>query len=182
MAGGDSLRAKNGIMPAHLRDLTGMHFGKVTVIRLAPRERGHTWWFCVCDCTPGREVKIRSCVLTRARGAKSCGCLKRQNAGTFTRKPDQDIGYVAAHDRIRKEHGLAAERQCVSCPDQAADWALKREAREKGMESSGLHAGLPFSPDPADYQPMCRSCHSSYDKSHKAGGVSSPAGSVLRRV
>lgn len=101
-------------------------------------------------------------VLTREeRPARSCGCLKRNNAGTFERKPDGEIGYLAAHDRVYRARGIATAHPCVSCPAQAKDWALRKDAGTRQIDPG---TGYAFSPDPDDYQPMCRSCHSRYDR------------------
>jgi hypothetical protein len=102
-------------------------------------------------------------VLTRQKGIRNCGCLKRENAAALARKPDDEIGYLAAHDRVRKARGRAQLHRCVSCGQTATNWAYKKDAKTKRTEASGPFAGHPFSPDPTDYQPMCRSCHNSYD-------------------
>ncbi|MGW2010926.1 winged helix-turn-helix domain-containing protein [Streptomyces nigrescens] len=150
-------------MANHLRDLTGRRLGTLTVVRRAPVDRGRTYWFCICACSPNREVRIRMDVLLRENGIRNCGCLKRERAAALSRKPDDQIGYGAAHSRVHKARGSARMRLCVSCASGAVDWALKKDAQAMRVNQSGPWAGLPFSPSPDDYQPMCRSCHNSYD-------------------
>jgi hypothetical protein len=94
---------------------------------------------------------------------RNCGCLKNEKAAQAARKPDDVIGYGSAHDRVRKMRGHARTHLCVSCAEKAADWALRKDAQTRRVEQSGPSAGYPFSPNPDDYQPMCRSCHNSYD-------------------
>ena len=57
-------------------DLSGQHFGKLTVIERVPKPDGShstsAFWLCQCEC--GTKKIISSAVL-RAGKAKSCGCL-----------------------------------------------------------------------------------------------------------
>lgn len=69
-----------------VRDLTGMSFGRLTVISELPERHvtssGRTYvkWRCRCDC--GVEVDVVGTYLTSG-GSKSCGCLKK----TYAMKP-----------------------------------------------------------------------------------------------
>lgn len=151
-------------MPNQLCDLAGSRFGRLTVLRQGPRDRGRTYWICICDCTPGREVKVRADVLRRDGGVRNCGCRKNEKAAQAARKSDDVIGYGSAHDRVRKARGHARTHLCVTCGGSATDWALKKDAPTRRIAQAGPSAGYPFSPNPGDYQPMCRSCHGSYDR------------------
>jgi hypothetical protein len=65
-------------------DLSGQRFGKLTVRRLAYRDKGHRAYFkCVCDC--GKEVEVRSDHL-RSGKILACGCLigRHHNGGGRT--------------------------------------------------------------------------------------------------
>lgn len=60
-------------------DLIGRRFGKLTVVKEAPRPidkiRGGGYWVCHCDC--GGEKIVSSHSLLRSRqSTKSCGCLR----------------------------------------------------------------------------------------------------------
>lgn len=62
---------------AALIDLTGMTFGKLTVVGKSPRtagDRNATYWDCVCSC--GAKTRPMSWDLRRGR-TKSCGCSTR---------------------------------------------------------------------------------------------------------
>lgn len=57
-----------------IRDLTGMKFGLLTVIKMSGRrDSGGTIWKCKCAC--GTIVRVRSDSLQSGR-TLSCGCLK----------------------------------------------------------------------------------------------------------
>lgn len=70
---------------SRVRDLTGMRFGKLTVVSELPERHitssGGTYvkWHCRCDC--GGEIDVIGINLTSG-GVKSCGCLRK----TFTKK------------------------------------------------------------------------------------------------
>ena len=54
------------------KDLTGMRFGRLTVIEKTEERRSHrVIWLCKCDC--GNEVKVMSSNLITGH-TKSCGC------------------------------------------------------------------------------------------------------------
>ena len=62
-------------MPAPI-DLTGKRFGRLVVLRLAPKEGGRERrWICRCDC--GSETSPTSKNLKSGNTA-SCGCLRRE--------------------------------------------------------------------------------------------------------
>lgn len=64
-----------------LKDMTGMRFGRLLVIRLGERgPKKQTQWVCACDCNPAREVLIQASGMAAGR-TKSCGCLQREAAG-----------------------------------------------------------------------------------------------------
>jgi hypothetical protein len=71
------------------------------------------------------------------------------------------IGYSAAHRRVRSALGPAAAHPCVRCGTApAAQWALIHGSPRQLTDPDN---GLPFSPRPEDYQPMCARCHKHYD-------------------
>lgn len=57
-------------------DITGQVFGRLTVLRPAPKgERfGESRWFCRCEC--GTEVRVRTHAL-KFGNTRSCGCKRR---------------------------------------------------------------------------------------------------------
>ena len=61
---------------AHISDLTGRRFGRLTVLSRAEGTR-NAMWRCKCDC--GNETTVRGSHLT-AGAIQSCGCLQRDTA------------------------------------------------------------------------------------------------------
>lgn len=62
-------------MPQPLKDITGLTFGRLTVIRQAEMDdKGQRLWLCECSCEPGKTKEVRGSYL-RAGNVKSCGCL-----------------------------------------------------------------------------------------------------------
>lgn len=61
---------------AKMEDLTGMKFGRLTVIEHYGKDRyGHNQWICKCDC--GNEKIVRGCDLKRG-SVVSCGCYWKE--------------------------------------------------------------------------------------------------------
>jgi hypothetical protein len=56
-------------------DLTGEHFGRLTVVRYEGRNHRHRFWKCRCDC--GGITVSRGDALASGL-SKSCGCLNRE--------------------------------------------------------------------------------------------------------
>lgn len=71
----------NGIALWHLRlieldmpksiDLTGLKFGRITVLTKAPNQGKRTFWLCICECGKTRPF---STALLRRGESNSCGC------------------------------------------------------------------------------------------------------------
>lgn len=65
-------------MRGKFRDLSGLVFGRLTVIargenHLSPNGSHFVTWDCVCSC--GGKTTVMGHSLTSARGTRSCGCL-----------------------------------------------------------------------------------------------------------
>lgn len=61
-----------------LRDLTGMKFGRLSVIERAdPLGKKGVYWRCICDC--GKECTVLGNALV-TRHTKSCGCYLRETS------------------------------------------------------------------------------------------------------
>lgn len=59
-------------------NLTGMRFGKLTVLRKVKNHGRRTAWLCACDCGDKVEVVTDS---LRSGNTKSCGCLHGETHG-----------------------------------------------------------------------------------------------------
>lgn len=63
------------------KDLTGMQFGRLTVIKyIDTNKRRRAEWQCKCIC--GNE-KIIACNYLINGESKSCGCLIKENNGNY---------------------------------------------------------------------------------------------------
>lgn len=95
--------------------------------------------------------------------------------------PPQPISYAAAHRRIRDERGRAADFICGECGERAAEWAYMGFSPDEQLGMAGDPETLRiWSPNPADYAPLCRECHWAFDELGIVWEGSSPA-SPLRR-
>ena len=74
-----------GKKPVNFKDLTGMRFGNLTVIKEAP-SNSSTKWECKCDC--GNITIVFANNLLKGNHTTSCGCKK------FSRYDDDLIGRV----------------------------------------------------------------------------------------
>lgn len=62
---------------AKIKDLTGLTFGRLKVVGIAPREQGkRASWVCICEC--GSKTSSMGHNLTSG-SKKSCGCLAMEN-------------------------------------------------------------------------------------------------------
>ena len=66
-----------------LKDLTGMKFGRLTVLERAENKGTRTCWLCKCDC--GNEVTVLGEDL-KSGHTQSCGCLHREQVAEFFTK------------------------------------------------------------------------------------------------
>lgn len=62
------------LKPKH-EDLTGMKFGRLTVVKFDHKKGKKTYWLCKCDC--GNTKLVRSDCLKQGQ-VQSCGCLKKE--------------------------------------------------------------------------------------------------------
>lgn len=70
------LRKENTGSEKNIKDLTGMKFGRLTVVELDHLRRG-AYWKCKCEC--GNDVIVLGSRLLSGV-TKSCGCLKKEKA------------------------------------------------------------------------------------------------------
>lgn len=67
---------------ARLIDLTGMRFGRLTVVSRSDNRGKQPCWKCVCDCGTEKIVQGNS---LRSGAIQSCGCLHREVTGSINR-------------------------------------------------------------------------------------------------
>lgn len=63
-------------------DCSGQRYGRLLVMRMAPRIRRPVEWICVCDC--GKTVTVRGSHL-HLGSVQSCGCLQLDSQRTSRR-------------------------------------------------------------------------------------------------
>lgn len=75
----------------------------------------------------------------------------------------KDVGYTAAHDRVRRLKGSASQHSCIECGGQARHWSYDHQDPDENLadvRSANLAA---YSDKPAHYQPRCVPCHKQFD-------------------
>ena len=89
------------------RDLTGMKFGRLTVIKFSHKDKAHrTYWKCKCEC--GNQIIVLSGNLKK-ENTKSCGCLHREKASNTFKELGRNIG------KQRSEQGKLKEIATKDC-------------------------------------------------------------------
>lgn len=91
-----------------------------------------------------------------------------------SQRPDADsklegdavlVTYEQAHHNLRHVRGPASTQSCLNCGDQAVHWAYRNTSP---VELEGTLRGRPgkvrYSPEPADYDPLCVMCHRIRDR------------------
>ena len=141
-------------MPNKLKDLTGMRFGKLTVLRRADHNdnRGKPVWTCVCDCGAIKDVSGAS-LRNRAR---SCGRCKSNISPLFIREHKNRLYHTWSEMR-RRCRGKATNRRYYSdkgisyCPewddfDVFARWAIDN-GYKAGLEIDRINGDKDYSPE-----------------------------------
>jgi hypothetical protein len=160
-------------MPSVL-DRSGQRFGRLLVLSEAGRDnQSRATWLCRCDC--GTEKVIPSRHLGSGAIA-SCGCQQGSMAaangirggiklrGANSPLYKEQVGYTAAHQRIRTLKGLASEYACVDCNSRALHWSYDHLDENQFINTEGLA----YSIDPSHYEPRCVRCHWAHDHSSES--------------
>jgi hypothetical protein len=74
------------------------------------------------------------------------------------------VSYRAAHKRLDRDRGRAAEHTCVDCDQAAEHWSFVPNAREILYEVVN-GSKCEYSLNQGDYEPRCRECHWVFDNS-----------------
>lgn len=125
-----------------------------------------------CNC--GRPALYRATgECQRCYDRRRSAPLRARRAALY-RKP---CTYAAAHTRVRTARGSARDWFCVRCGKPADQWAYVGDSpREIRAERSYTVRGRPktatlsWSPDPADYVPLCRTDHGLATRSDYGAG------------
>lgn len=76
--------------------------------------------------------------------------------------------YHMIHKYVQKTRGSASSYICISCKDQAQEWAYNYQDPDDFVTTVDLIA----SRNPKFYEPMCRSCHRKYDSTWRKNAIS----------
>lgn len=68
------------------------------------------------------------------------------------------MSYDDVHKELKKQRGAARNYRCVTCGQQAQQWAYRYNGNPELSSDAG-----PYSEDLECYQPMCASCHRKHD-------------------
>ena len=91
---------KHEIVPnLRIKDLTGMVFGRLTVLEQADRINGKIAWLCQCSCGNTKIVKGSE---LKNHKTRSCGCLAMEARKTFRNIAGQQFGYLTALAPLEK--------------------------------------------------------------------------------
>lgn len=135
--------------------------------RRRARRTGITLAICpACDKRP----------ISRGYGDRCLECGRRRLYST-------PCSYEAAHRRIRRARGAASEWRCIRCGAQAEQWSYRegspREiagARVVRRHGGAIVSNVRWSPDPADYDPLCAADHGRATRADwGAGALRDPA-------
>jgi hypothetical protein len=89
-------------MSAHIKDISGMRFGRLIAINVAFVKGGTARWNCRCDC--GNERIVNGAEL-RKGNTRSCGCLALETIASWTkhRRSDESIYNIWRNMKTRCE-------------------------------------------------------------------------------
>ena len=62
-------------MSRKIKDMTNMKFGRLKVLKFIKREKGKTYWECLCKC--GNKI-ITTQNNLQQKSTRSCGCLFKE--------------------------------------------------------------------------------------------------------
>lgn len=99
----------------HVQDITGMQFGKWTVLYengrlLEPRGRYVKLWHCRCEC--GEERDLRAGTLKRGLSL-SCGCYKYERLSEIAKQGTRASGLEAIVNRYLQQNSFYYEPQKI---------------------------------------------------------------------
>lgn len=140
-------------VPSRWKYTPGDTFGALTLVERTGNDRADFR----CDCG-----NIRTLSINNVRSGVTQNCADRRH------HPDpRNVGDAAAystmHHRLAKLYGPASAHPCFVCGAQADGCAFLHGTPDVKADSAGKDAGRPFSTDPAQYAPACKSHHGRWD-------------------
>lgn len=127
---------------SRVKDLSGLIFGRLTVVTQAGIINGRMNWLCECEC--GNYIKVPQ---DRLKGGitKSCGCLRKEATGNRARKHGmkntrlnriwRSMNYRCSNPKF-KDHAVYYDRGITVCDEWKNDfkafydWAISHGYRD----------------------------------------------------
>lgn len=156
----------------HARGWCRAHYNRWRRTGTAGPSRFRSWRrgeVCAVDGCTQQHHSGGYCATHYARVA-SKGTTEAVGTGRFqpgslsTHWRGDECSYEAAHSRVHKQRGRAADYACQHCGDTAAQWAYDHADPDSRTDRRGCR----YSPDPSHYIPLCHSCHRRFDLAHPA--------------
>lgn len=144
------------------RDLTGMTFGRLTVLRRVENgKNGAPRWLCKCNCSNGNTIVTEGFHLTSGH-TQSCGCIQKERAREaktkWRTKEEHDAADIFRDMKKRcynpnnKEFHRYGGRGIRICDEwlqdrsKFVDWAVSHGYR-KGLEIDRINNDGSYGPD-----------------------------------
>lgn len=154
-------RPKPTGLPQMWRHKPGDRFGSLVLVERLGWRNGSGRVLARCDCGAVRQYG-----LPNLKSGKTQQCSDRTAHADPRCQPNPET-YDAAHARLRRVRGSASGYACWRCGKPAEAWAYVHADPEPRRDAEGREAGRPWSPDPDQYRPTCRSCHRAWDEAQR---------------
>lgn len=99
-------------------DITGQRYGRLIAEQIIENTNGPTFWKCICSC--GNIIKVR---LDRLRSGhtKSCGCLRKKNIASRSKKLDYNV------KKCKAVHGHTTNVHASKCSLTYSSWKAAKQ-------------------------------------------------------
>lgn len=164
-------KGRRTAFPQRRKYREGHRFGALTLIARLDTVNGSAYVRCRCDCGNTKRMHLPSL----ASGAVMYCADRRRHRDP---RLQTDITYSGAHTRVQTRKGRARDHSC-RCGRPAEQWAYLHSDQSELADKTGKDAGKPYSADPAHYTPLCRQCHTRWDRARR---TSAPPGISLVHV
>jgi len=106
------------------KDMTGLVFGRLTVLSRAANKGKQPAWLCQCSCG---NTKVIAGEALRQKRTSSCGCKRREN---FVAR------YLKRSDKSRSQNGARASHRRVTLEEALSEvgltWPQRLQAYARG--------------------------------------------------
>ncbi|CAL9298846.1 hypothetical protein SUDANB148_02976 [Streptomyces sp. SudanB148_2056] len=134
--------------------------GELTLVERIVGKPDRALFKCICGNV--REMSINNVRTVRDGKPMVHNCADR------TKHPDprrtSTPAYATVHHRKARLEGPASDHPCWLCGGPAEHHAFLHGTHDVLADETGREAGLPYSDDPEQLAPLCRSCHGRWDE------------------